>query len=378
MMTIRRFCPPFVGLFVLLGYSSANNDYLRSLQSEDRILVVSTIDGNLTAVSWKTGEIKWTLDEAPVLKVPMSVTNGYFLPDPRDGTLYILNHNKLKKLPLTIPQLVQASPCRTVDGIMYAGRKHDVWFSLNPETGQKIDSLSNEGAEKVCPASAVQHSVYLGRTEYSLTMFDEKSRSKKWNASFIDYSSQVFPSDLNYGYNFYSSTIGGRLVTVDSTTGDIVWKRKFDTLVVAVYSLENSGLHRLPLTILGQKTLDRLLNSVDFENNASEQDHQQQQWKFLFNKRHEKVSLYPALYVGEFENGLYAIPSLVDESTVTFVPQSKEPPLLPGPLDSVRQEKSSDDFRTSGQKFLPVNYDVAKLLAGDGFSDILFFGNVEV
>ena len=46
-----------------------------------------------------------------------------FLPDPKDGTLYALNAELegLKKLPFTIPELVQASPCKSSDGTLYTG-----------------------------------------------------------------------------------------------------------------------------------------------------------------------------------------------------------------------------------------------------------------
>ena len=53
-----------------------------------------------------------------------------FLPDPKDGALYMLagSTNKgqtqaLKRLPWTIPELVRASPCKSTDGILYTGRK---------------------------------------------------------------------------------------------------------------------------------------------------------------------------------------------------------------------------------------------------------------
>jgi serine/threonine-protein kinase/endoribonuclease IRE1 len=47
-----------------------------------------------------------------------------FLPDPKDGSLYVLGSSEreaLKKLPFTIPQLVASSPCRSSDGILYTG-----------------------------------------------------------------------------------------------------------------------------------------------------------------------------------------------------------------------------------------------------------------
>ena len=89
----------------------------------------------------------------PVLRTPNSVKKGFtFLPNPQDGTLYILKEGVLKKLPFTIPQLVSASPCRGSDGVLYAGilkyfskekfinsgSKKDVWFGIDRTSGIKV------------------------------------------------------------------------------------------------------------------------------------------------------------------------------------------------------------------------------------------------
>lgn len=41
--------------------------------------------------------------------------------------------------------------------------------------------------------------------------------------------------------------------------------------------------------------------------------------------------LYPSLYVGETADGLYALPALVDDKTITIAPKYIGPPLLEGP-----------------------------------------------
>ena len=41
----------------------------------------------------------------------------------------------------------------------------------------------------------------------------------RWNATFIDYSSHILPMDVNYKFKHYSSSLGGHLVTVDSSIG---------------------------------------------------------------------------------------------------------------------------------------------------------------
>lgn len=45
------------------------------------------------------------------------------LPDPKDGSLYLLGDSRepLRKLPFTIPELVAASPCKSSNGILYTG-----------------------------------------------------------------------------------------------------------------------------------------------------------------------------------------------------------------------------------------------------------------
>ena len=90
-----------------------------------------------------------------------------FLPDPHDGSLYAIGPwpEGLKKLPFTIPELVQASPCRSSDGMMYIGRKSDVWYAIDPETGLKLQTLSIDGSQTVCPSmTSGKAPIFLGRT----------------------------------------------------------------------------------------------------------------------------------------------------------------------------------------------------------------------
>uniref|UniRef100_A0A914VVH6 Pyrrolo-quinoline quinone repeat domain-containing protein n=1 Tax=Plectus sambesii TaxID=2011161 RepID=A0A914VVH6_9BILA len=225
----------------------------------ERQVFVSTLNGELLAMNPRTGHIKWMLKEEPVLRVPVTVQHGYtFLPDPQDGSLYLLIEGRLKKMPFTIPQLVQASPCKSSDGVLYAGSKKDIWFAINPTTGNKVETLSEATAERVCPASN-EKAVFIGRTEYQISMFDAQSRSKRYNATFTDYSSHVLPEDVTYPLQHFSSSSDGRIITVDGSTGRILWDRDFGNPIVAMYLLQGDGLHRLPFTVIGRETLDSLV-----------------------------------------------------------------------------------------------------------------------
>ncbi|VDM57650.1 unnamed protein product [Angiostrongylus costaricensis] len=172
-------------------------------------VLVSTIDGQLSALDTESGETKWTLQGEPVLRSPTVVKQGFtFLPNPRDGSLYTLKEGILKRLPLSIPALVHASPLRSSDGVLYAGQrlnflsyrlnkidslgsKKDVWLEINPLTGAKVETMSS-ATDRVCPANN-HNGIFVGKTEYRISMFDTKSRGKTWNTTFSDYSAHLLP-----------------------------------------------------------------------------------------------------------------------------------------------------------------------------------------
>lgn len=177
----------------------------RHLAIVEPLVLVSTLDGTLHAIEKKSGNIRWSRKEEPVLKVPADVTKRTsFLPDPKDGSLYIYGFGEgsgedaIKKLPFTIPELVSASPCRSTDGVLYTGQKLDVWFAIDFFTGDKLETISFHGSDKICPVS-YEKAIFVGRTEFQIAMYDSKTGEKRWNASFFDYAAQT-PPDLAKEY----------------------------------------------------------------------------------------------------------------------------------------------------------------------------------
>uniref|UniRef100_A0A667Z9U8 Serine/threonine-protein kinase/endoribonuclease IRE1 n=1 Tax=Myripristis murdjan TaxID=586833 RepID=A0A667Z9U8_9TELE len=236
-----------VGAF---GFCSAS-----TVSLPESLLFVSTLDGNLHAVSKKSGSIKWTLKEDPVLQVPTHVAEPAFLPDPNDGSLYSLggkNNEGLTKLPFTIPELVQASPCRSSDGVLYMGKKQDLWYVVDLLTGEKQQTLTSSFAEMLCPSSSL---LYLGRTEYTITMYDTKSRELRWNATYSDYASTLPDDDTKYKMAHFVSNSDGLVVTVDSESGDVQWVQDYNSPVVAMYIWQREGLRKVPHTNVAVETL---------------------------------------------------------------------------------------------------------------------------
>ncbi|XP_035765949.1 serine/threonine-protein kinase/endoribonuclease IRE2-like [Neolamprologus brichardi] len=303
---------------------------VRSVTLPESLLFVSTLDGSLHAVSKQTGDIKWTLREDPIIQVPVYLTEPGFLPDPNDGSLYVLGgkHKEgLMKLPFTIPELVQAAPCRSSDGILYTGKKQDVWFVVDPETGEKQTSLTTSTSDSICPNSPL---LYIGRTEYVVTMFDTKTQELRWNATYNDYSAPPYDEKQDYKMAHLVSSGDGLVVTVDRESGDVLWSQNYGSPVIGVYLYSGDSLRHAPHLSLAMETL-RFLTFSSAGNQADA--HSTLKWSYQFVKEQAtaQTQLVPTLYVGKLDSHLYASTSLVHHG-VSLVPRGLTLARIDGPL----------------------------------------------
>jgi len=299
------------------------------------LLLISTIDGFLSAVDIQSGAVKWRFKEEPVIHSSVGLQQGFvFLSNPRDGQLFVLEDGNLGKFPFTIPQLVKASPSRTTDGILYAGSKRDVWISINPETGSKMETLPPPAANSFCPISHPE-TVFIGKTEYKLSVVDTKNKEKQWNATFIDYSSHLLPAES--GYPLQHFTNDGKIATFDRDSGKLLWMRDYQGVIVNLYLMKADGLHLLPSQAVGINL---------FEEMTADDDPPDLSWFDLiyqtrspfppFEERIETISngrLKNALFLGETVNGLFALPMIVDNAS-NSLPKVLGPRLLDGPVSN--------------------------------------------
>eukprot|EP00092_Neocalanus_flemingeri_P031372 GFUD01034075.1.p1 GENE.GFUD01034075.1~~GFUD01034075.1.p1 ORF type:complete len:1174 (-),score=191.56 GFUD01034075.1:154-3675(-) len=296
-------------------------------QGEGQTILASLLDGSLIAVNKRTGTTKWKLMDEPVVKSPydpMKPILPAFLPDPKDGALYMMGGSRedpLKKLPFTIPELVAASPSRSTDGILYSGKKIDTWLSVNSLTGARQGSLSYEGClqgeEDMCPVME-PGTILIGRTEYNIMMFDTRTKDRKWNITYYDYSSNLGGIDVSKDYDLahFTDSSTGALISLDKNTGSVQWETQFNSPVVAMYQLASDSIASIPFTSVSIETLDNLM-----------QQFQSPERRSMIGE----TKLFPTLYVGEHEHGLFAVPSLVDEQTLMISPAKNGHLLIEGP-----------------------------------------------
>ncbi|KAG8557567.1 hypothetical protein GDO81_016659 [Engystomops pustulosus] len=303
----------------------------------ESMLFVSTLDGKFHAVSKKTGDVLWTLTDDPVIQVPFYVSEPAFLPDPSDGSLYILggrNKEGLMKLPFTIQELVQSSPCRSSDGILYTGKKQDSWFVLDPKSGEKQTTLSTESSDGLCPSSPL---LYIGRTQYMITMYDTKSRELRWNATFHDYSAPLCDENYEYKMAHFASTGDGMLVTADQGSGEVLWMQNYGSPVVGLFMWHQDSLRRIPHLNVALETLRYLT--------FNSQDIRLLKWNYqaVQDLSSTKTHLLPSLYVGKHASGFYASTSLIHEG-VSVVPRGITLARIEGPTTKDVTLKESTEF----------------------------------
>ena len=259
-----------------------------SVNRDDSIIILSTLEGSLIAVSKRTGQIKWRLEDEPVIKLSKQLSkalNPVFLPDPKDGSLYMLGSSgaeALIKLPFTIPELVAASPSQSGDGMLYMGKKLDMWYVIDPLTGHKEEVLSFQGLETSCPRNKQNGpSIFIGRTEYSLVLFDSQTKERRWNVTYFDYTSSTLGSQdpQDYDLAHFTTSSSGKVLTLDRHSGDLLWQQDFNSPVVGMYGLIHDvtnvpnvnviGLVDVPFTSLAVETLQNLASRLD---KSSEQE----------------------------------------------------------------------------------------------------------
>ncbi|XP_069762136.1 serine/threonine-protein kinase/endoribonuclease IRE1 isoform X3 [Narcine bancroftii] len=357
-------------LLIALLLQSTSWCVVSSVTIPETLLFISTLDGNLHAVSKRTGEIKWTLKEDPIIQIPVYPAKPAFLPDPNDGSLYVMGgtaEDGLMKLPFTIPDLVHSSPCRSSDGILYTGKKQDLWFAVDPETGEKQSTLSTDMSGNMCPSTPL---LYIGRTEYMITMYDTKTREVYWNATYSDYSAPLSNENLDYKMAHFASNGDGLVVTVDRASGHVLWMQNYGSPVVGMFIWQQDSLHQIPHLNVAMETLRYLT--------FNSQDIRMIKWKYQFTKEPSttKTQLVPTLYVGKHASALYASTSLVHEG-VAVVPRGLPVIHFDGPTtDDITVSEQGACERTPSTQ---VKYPPGSILASSNVENQwLFIGHHEL
>lgn len=152
----------------------------------------------------------------------------------------------------------------------------------------------------------------------------------------MDYSSHAAPNPKDYELQHFASSSGGIVVTMHQENGEVLWSNDFKSPVVAMYTLnQDQGFQKVPFLTFAKETLYHLTGRMTST-----------EWRtrFLEHGKQETI-FYQTLFIGEYGNNLYALPSLVDTNTVSVTPKNIGPLLIEGPsfsIDSVVDDVNDD------------------------------------
>ncbi|XP_018026083.1 serine/threonine-protein kinase/endoribonuclease IRE1 [Hyalella azteca] len=324
--------------------------------SPDGLLLASTLDGNLHALDANTGTIKWTLQDDPVVKNPKESSKSsiaQFFPNPRDGSLYRYtlgtSEHPLKKLPFTIPQLVENSPCRSTDGLFYLGKKVDSFTVVHRSTGDKQLVLGMQSVLEQCartPAIPRSESLFIGRTMYNVMLY-EQNTGHRWNVTFYDYTTTSDWQEEDYGLVHYAGAGSSTLMTLDKATESLMWTADLDSPIVALFTITSDGnLMSVPMTVVAFPTLQRYIREILRRGSF-----------LLTTQSHQPIQqLSPSIYLGESSLGsTYVMPSLVDDQMATIKRRPNPRLLLDGPDAS--KSPDSDHEKQQAPPASPTKFD---------------------
>ncbi|CRL01658.1 CLUMA_CG014880, isoform A [Clunio marinus] len=334
-----------------VGFEENFKDCTEVSRAEEPLLVLSTLSGSLIAIDPVTGETRWTQEDEPSVRADTNINNyssSVYLPDPVSGSLYKLQSdgNELKKLPYTIPELVNKSPCKSSDGILYSGKKSDTWFMIDPKTGNREFVMGFGSKPKISERESIgfatSRAVYLGRTQYTVLMYDSMSKesSKPWNITFYDYTSHTMDPEISQKYEFIhvTSSTSGKIVTIDRKTGGFLWERlDIKSPIVSVFLLSRDGFLSVPFTPVAEEVIGKV---IDYSKSDGKSD----------------FKLYETVFVGESKGGLfksdtlYAIHSYVDDNTPTIKQNSMN--LLEGPNVKTNENDNKKPAKSNKRNYI--------------------------
>jgi len=258
----------------------------QELLKSTKILVVTTLDGKLHGVDKSDGSVLWSQDGGGIVvssgtsptqfkeadsdtdslfedtESEKSSGNAVYIPEPTDGgNLFVYESGRpIQRLPLPIKELVNMAPFRAGDGTIYLGNKRTRFITLDPYTGEVLHVYGADGPNlaEECPSEPFEENsrgIYVGRTEYRLSIFDGATRKLKWNITYSEFSATnldeatlSIPADQMHGLDpiRVAASDDAGIVIYNSVT-DIAHTIKFDVPCISSFNvfsrLKTRGYH---------------------------------------------------------------------------------------------------------------------------------------
>ncbi|KAJ3008875.1 bifunctional endoribonuclease/protein kinase ire1 [Thoreauomyces humboldtii] len=270
------------------------------------LLVVATLDGGLHGVHRPTGRVLWTRDDdgwgplvsvrdvaaenraaaglvggtstgtdlveadAPVADVVLTdvrygfegsedtqSSQGVYIPEPcGNGDLYYYDEagKNIRKLPFPIKKIVDDNDAFMFGDYVFTGRKVNRLVGMDPFTGQILQKYgAAEGGSEDNDTSIIDdgNAIFIGRTQYVLSMWDKRSSKLRWNITYGEFSTPSAPNfNAEGGWgesatdtlnpptdsaDYKISADAEGFLTLNSGTSEMPVRAQFDSVVTAAF-----------------------------------------------------------------------------------------------------------------------------------------------
>jgi serine/threonine protein kinase len=238
--------------------------FLTQVHRNSKILLISTFDGSLSALSFDGSEWtqSWTrkFDNNPLLSSTLSnvkiIMKGlpYRMIPSLDGSLYAFNGRQITQLPITADSLLKSSH-KVGDDVIAAGRTDSKSFGVRLSDGSLIYECSFDH----CPAGNDNESATAGdevlvvqKQTRGVRVLNPRTGREKWSilTSELKLSLSNSESDCDTSYdnevNEEESVMvalsTSELVFIESETGVIRSKKKFASPIASVWLVKDGHI----------------------------------------------------------------------------------------------------------------------------------------
>jgi serine/threonine protein kinase len=155
------------------------------------------IDGTVTAVALSSGRELWKFVSESPLHGASGSSNGAVAG--MDGSIYVYSADaaiRVEKLPVSVRELVHSSPFVDDDGNVYVGTKSTTVYAIDVRTGElKLHFSAERVGNVVQDDEAFANVMYVGRSDYSISVFDGRSGRERWNMSMGEFVVHVLANE---------------------------------------------------------------------------------------------------------------------------------------------------------------------------------------
>ncbi|XP_053615542.1 eukaryotic translation initiation factor 2-alpha kinase [Plodia interpunctella] len=265
----NKFVIPTLIVFPILISDIVTDDHVQGLPFcnphlkdgvpvQDDLVIISTLDGTVTAFSTIEGTKVWDLQTQPLLSsnlqhVELSAGGKWvrLVPSLR-GALYSISGDTIEPLPFDADQLLSSS-FKYSDDLVIAGARETLWVGVDAHTGQVIYECGSVGCSSEQQKASAGHDVIvLRRHSNTVRALDPRNGNEKWNFSVAEHHLAVSRRECQPPGGPGAAAVAlalalpeGVLAARSLSDARVLWTTQLDAPIVGMWRLHAGSLQTI-------------------------------------------------------------------------------------------------------------------------------------